>query len=60
MAIGADSHPGMRGMVPVFILCIHDMTIVASGRGVFQISWRVRGPDKYPQRGQGDCDPNDK
>ena len=58
MAIGADGHAGVGGMVPVFILGIHDMAVVTGGGFVLQVGWRIRHPGKNAQRGDQDDQPD--
>ena len=54
VAIGADRHLGVGGVVPVFILGIHDVAVVAGGRFVLQVGRGVRHPGEDAQRGDQD------
>jgi len=60
VAIGADCGVGMRGVVPVLILVVHDVAVVARCGSVFQVSRRAGDPRKDPQRGQQSCNPQDQ
>lgn len=60
VAVGANRHAGVGGVVPVFILGIHHVTVVAGGGFVLQVGWRVRHPGEDAQRGEQDEHTDDK
>jgi ATP-dependent DNA ligase len=60
MAVVADSEMFVYHMEPTLVLRIHHVAVVASGRFVPQIGWRVRYPaenDECEQKcGYPDCE----
>jgi hypothetical protein len=48
------------GVVPVFILGIHDVAVVAGGGFVLQVGGRIGDPSEEAQGGDQDDQPDDK